>query len=170
MKALGTIGWTAWPNTMPTHSSAREMTRRVFIVRRSPQSAMQKGCDRKFTRPRGRNVYTFRPRLAFGVFPGRKRLALLNLTHGRRRQQGGRGRRYESYVCLWVGWPSTLVHLAEEAEEKEEETKGGKGKSGAPKKKFEVKKWNAVALWAWGTLLIGDALASSNLFSRHRCR
>lgn len=41
--------------------------------------------------------------------------------------------------------------LLEEQEEKEEITKGGKG--GAPKKKFEVKKWNAVALWAWGSFV-----------------
>jgi hypothetical protein len=32
----------------------------------------------------------------------------------------------------------------EEREEKEDK------KSGGSKKKFEVKKWNAVALWAWG--------------------
>jgi hypothetical protein len=31
----------------------------------------------------------------------------------------------------------------QEKEEKEAPSKG-------PKKKFEVKKWNAVALWAWG--------------------
>lgn len=35
----------------------------------------------------------------------------------------------------------------EEKEEREE--KKEKGEKG-PKKKFEVKKWNAVALWAWG--------------------
>jgi RING-box protein 1 len=26
--------------------------------------------------------------------------------------------------------------------------------SGSGKKKFEVKKWNAVALWAWGTYFV----------------
>lgn len=44
-----------------------------------------------------------------------------------------------------------------EQEEKDEEEKGGKGKSGAPKKKFEVKKWNAVALWAWGSEPVVDS-------------
>lgn len=41
---------------------------------------------------------------------------------------------------------------AEDVEE-EDEDKGskGKGKGAAGGKKFEVKKWNAVALWAWGT-------------------
>lgn len=34
----------------------------------------------------------------------------------------------------------------EEKEEKVEKESSSKG----PKKKFEVKKWNAVALWAWG--------------------
>ena len=28
-----------------------------------------------------------------------------------------------------------------------------KGKAAANKKKFELKKWNAVALWAWGACL-----------------
>jgi len=39
----------------------------------------------------------------------------------------------------------------EEVEDKEEkdDDEGGKKKK-EPKKKFEVKKWNAVALWAWG--------------------
>jgi hypothetical protein len=36
-------------------------------------------------------------------------------------------------------------------EEGEDEEKGKK--SAGPKKRFEVKKWNAVALWAWGTML-----------------
>ncbi len=39
-------------------------------------------------------------------------------------------------------------------EEKEEKGKGKtrptKGGAAAGGKKFEVKKWNAVALWAWG--------------------
>jgi len=41
----------------------------------------------------------------------------------------------------------------EDKEEKEDDkpAKGGKKVTG---KKFEVKKWNAVALWAWGTLLL----------------
>jgi hypothetical protein len=40
----------------------------------------------------------------------------------------------------------------EEVEDKEDkdDDEGGKKKKD-PKKKFEVKKWNAVALWAWGT-------------------
>ena len=39
----------------------------------------------------------------------------------------------------------------EDKEEKEDDkpAKGGKKVTG---KKFEVKKWNAVALWAWGTV------------------
>ncbi len=36
--------------------------------------------------------------------------------------------------------------VQQEKEEKEEKEAPGKG----PKKTFEVKKWNAVALWAWG--------------------
>ena len=43
-------------------------------------------------------------------------------------------------------------------EEEEEEEKGPKGKAKPVKaptgKKFEVKKWNAVALWAWGKIII----------------
>jgi hypothetical protein len=37
--------------------------------------------------------------------------------------------------------------VEDQKEEKEEKESASKG----PKKKFEVKKWNAVALWAWGT-------------------
>ncbi len=37
------------------------------------------------------------------------------------------------------------VEGGDEPEEKEDA-----GKSKGPKKRFEVKKWNAVALWAWG--------------------
>ena len=37
-------------------------------------------------------------------------------------------------------------------EKAEVEEKVEKDTSKGPKKKFEVKKWNAVALWAWGIL------------------
>ena len=38
--------------------------------------------------------------------------------------------------------------VEDQKEEKEEKESASKG----PKKKFEVKKWNAVALWAWGNI------------------
>ena len=38
------------------------------------------------------------------------------------------------------------VDMGEKEEKEDKDDKGSKG----PKKKFEVKKWNAVALWAWG--------------------
>jgi hypothetical protein len=54
-------------------------------------------------------------------------------------------------------------HKTKDEDMKDENEKGGdeggdedekkdKKKDKAPKKKFEVKKWNAVALWAWGKL------------------
>ena len=60
-----------------------------------------------------------------------------------------------------------MMRFAEEPEDEKEE-KGGK-KSGAPKKKFEVKKWNAVALWAWGILPCSRMMERSRS-ARHRCR
>lgn len=35
------------------------------------------------------------------------------------------------------------------------ETDSGASSKGGSKKKFEVKKWNAVALWAWGMCCLG---------------
>jgi hypothetical protein len=46
-----------------------------------------------------------------------------------------------------------VAAMADE-EEVQEKTGGKEEKSKGPKKKFEVKKWNAVALWAWGTSLL----------------
>jgi hypothetical protein len=42
---------------------------------------------------------------------------------------------------------------------------GSSTKGGGSKKKFEVKKWNAVALWAWGTYTIFRALCLISLTS-----
>lgn len=39
------------------------------------------------------------------------------------------------------------------SESKSEGAGAGAGSGSAPVKRFEVKKWNAVALWAWGSLL-----------------
>lgn len=38
--------------------------------------------------------------------------------------------------------------------EVEAEASSSSGAKGGSKKKFEVKKWNAVALWAWGTKIL----------------
>jgi RING-box protein 1 len=44
----------------------------------------------------------------------------------------------------------------EEAEEKDDGKKG-------PKKKFEVKKWNAVALWAWDIVVDNCAICRNHI-------
>ena len=41
--------------------------------------------------------------------------------------------------------------------------------SSGDKKRFEVKKWSAVALWAWGIAYFNSDLNSHSLILRYRC-
>jgi hypothetical protein len=50
----------------------------------------------------------------------------------------------------------------EEAEEKDDGKKG-------PKKKFEVKKWNAVALWAWDIVVDNCAICRNHIMDLCMC-
>jgi len=49
------------------------------------------------------------------------------------------------------------------AEGDEPEEKEDAGKSKGPKKKFEVKKWNAVALWAWDIVVDNCAICRNHI-------
>jgi RING-box protein 1 len=51
----------------------------------------------------------------------------------------------------------------EEAEEKDDGKKG-------PKKKFEVKKWNAVALWAWDIVVDNCAICRNHIMDLCMCK
>ena len=51
-------------------------------------------------------------------------------------------------------------HDASEQQQEEE----AKGKSKAPSKRFEVKKWNAVAMWSWAICTDTCAICRNNLY------
>ncbi|KAI7867643.1 hypothetical protein BDF14DRAFT_1800378 [Spinellus fusiger] len=60
---------------------------------------------------------------------------------------------------------STLAHeepnVQQDAESQEK--KKGKAKEGSEKKRFEVKKWNAVALWAWDIVVDNCAICRNHI-------
>jgi len=51
----------------------------------------------------------------------------------------------------------------DEGSGKEEVESGPSGGRGDPKKKFEVKKWNAVALWAWDIVVDTCAICRNHI-------
>jgi RING-box protein 1 len=52
----------------------------------------------------------------------------------------------------------------EEETRVDKESKGkGKGKDSSSKKRFEVKKWNAVALWAWDIVVDNCAICRNHI-------
>ncbi|KAG2224142.1 hypothetical protein INT45_000157 [Circinella minor] len=59
--------------------------------------------------------------------------------------------------------PSTNQQAGEATEQKEVVKGKGKAKDSIDKKRFEVKKWNAVALWAWDIVVDNCAICRNHI-------
>ncbi|KAF6340366.1 ring-box 1 [Rhinolophus ferrumequinum] len=79
---------------------------------------------------------------------------------GGRRCRGGRGS--EACAGAQAQWPDDGPCVSKMAAAMDVDTPTGTN-SGAGKKRFEVKKWNAVALWAWDIVVDNCAICRNHI-------